>query len=392
MASQAMRVYRTFLKDDIYGLGKMETDFCRQAYLGGRTEIFRPLTKKPLYEYDVNSLYPFVMKENFFPQGKSFFTFEYNPKKLGIYSCHVVAPKTLDIPVLGVVRQGKYIFPVGSFNGHFTTAEIEYAKTFGYKFVIHEGIEFQKQTKLFSEFIDSLYAIRLTSPKGSVSEIIAKLLMNSSYGRWGMNIEKENIGFELKEDSEEYELIKVGKRKIQLFKEPVELKSFTHVAVAAFVTSYARIRLHRLLTKAGDSLYYCDTDSVWTTKEFPSGKNLGDLKLEDLHKEGACFLLPKTYIAMGGKKQKKLAMKGFSSRKTEHFTMEDFQNGLQGEMQKFKVTNEPKFATLKTALKQKKIVAMTKGSDKSLKSLYDKRIIIKNGLGEPTTKPIILQE
>lgn len=36
--------------------------FIRQGYIGGRTEVFQPIVDETNYYYDVNSLYPYIMK------------------------------------------------------------------------------------------------------------------------------------------------------------------------------------------------------------------------------------------------------------------------------------------------------------------------------------------
>lgn len=390
MASQAMKVFRTFIKEPIQNLPKNSTAFCRQAYLGGRVEIFKPIFKgannEKLFEYDVNSLYPSVMRDMAFPVDSGYGTFGRNKSRLGIYEASVVAPEGLHIPTLGVIQDAKYIFPVGRFSGHWTGAEIDYAETLGYKIKIIRGHEFKTKKYLFKGYVEALYDIRKTSPPNSVSNVLAKLLMNSLYGRFGMNLNRENISFELKEGNKEYETIKIGKKRIQLFKEPCEIDSFTNVAIAAHVTSYARIHMHRLMQQCDGELFYTDTDSLFTTRDFPDSKNLGDLKRECSY-DSACFLLPKTYIATG-KMKTKIAMKGFDKKKIQNFTFEDFTMAFQGDLKRMKVTSEPKFATLKSALAQKKLVTMTKASDKQLRSLYTKRIILKNG----ETKPITLEE
>lgn len=392
MASQAMRIFRTYLRDDIWPLGNFASDFCRNAYLGGRTEIFKPICKNgPLYEYDVSSLYPYVMRENFMPSGKSALVFEWFPHKLGIYHVEVSMPE-MKYPPLGIVRDNKYIFPIGNFEGYFTSVELVYAMSLGAKVKVLSGIVFDSKEKLFQNYIDDLYRIRKSSESGTVSNMLAKLLMNSSYGRFGMNLKRENIGFVLKDDVTEFATLKLeSKKSIQLFKEPIELETFTHTGIAAFITSYARIHMHKLILQTGEKhLYYMDTDSLFTTKRLKTGDSLGQLKLENTW-ESAVFLLPKTYFAKGLSKNK-IAMKGFDRQKIKHFTIEDFQTALEGDLRRFKVTNEPKFATFKTALSQKKLVTMTKQNDKQLRAIYDKREIFKNKSGDFDTSPIFLNE
>lgn len=388
LAGQAMRVFRTFLREPIYAPSDHVSKFARKAYLGGRTEIFKPFCRKgPLYEYDVNSLYPSVMVDNPYPTGRAYFTYEFEPDRLGIYHAFATANPDSHIPVLGLVVDNKYIFPHGTFEGYWTSAELLYAKSLGYKIEIKKGVVWPEKQYLFKNFITSLYDIRMTSPKNSVSDIMAKLLMNSSYGRFGMNPEKENIGFTLKEGSSEYKLLRIASRNVQLYKDPVHLETFSHPGIAAFVTSYARIRMHSLMSLVHpDHLYYTDTDSIFTTQKLPSSKNLGELKFEAEY-DSAVFLLPKTYFAKGVKN--KVAMKGFDKKKISQFEFSDFTTALEGDLRRFKIENQPKFATLKSALAQKKIVTMTKASTKQLKAKYSKRQIIKKGR-EFLTVPLTL--
>lgn len=392
IAGQAMRVFRTYLKEELWGLGDRAADFCRLSYLGGRVEIFRPAcTKGPLYEYDVNSLYPYVMRDNVYPVGNGHFTYDFVTDLLGIYEANVVAPALLDVPSLGIISDGKFLFPVGRFKGVWTNVELEYAKTLGYRIEVVKGYVFPQSRKLFYDFITDLYEIRLTSPKNSVSDIAAKLLMNSSYGRFGMSLDKENLvfGSNDSEGMDEYKTLTIGGRHVAISKEPVRLRTFTHPAIASFVTSYARIHMHKIFRNLGTDLYYTDTDSIFTTRVLDHGKDLGQLKLEATY-ESAIFLLPKTYIAKGFAKSK-IAMKGFDKKKISQFEFDDFHNALEGDLKRFKIENEPKFATFKTALAQKKLVTMTKKSEKQLKAQYTKRTIFKVK-GEFFTKPITLGE
>lgn len=389
MASQAMQVLKLFIKEPIYSLPESSDEFIRKSYLGGRTEIIKPFCETgPLFEYDVNSLYPYVMKNNLYPLGSGFGTNKFEKDLLGIYDCDVECPN-LYLPCLGVINNNKYVFPIGRFRGVFTSAEILYAKTLGYKIKINEGHVFQRSSNIFSDFIDELYKIRLNTPKNSVDNVIAKLLMNSSYGRWGMDLNKSNITFDLNDATDEFRELKINRKKVMLFSKDVKLKSFAHVAVASFVTSYARIHMHKLMMPIRDTLYYTDTDSIFTTTQIKTnvGDELGQLKLENTW-DSAIFLLPKTYMAKSASKAK-IAMKGFDKKKIQGFTMDDFRAALDGDLRRFKILNEPKFATFKSALGQKKFVTMTKANSKQLKAKYDKREIIKTH-SQFDTKPITI--
>lgn len=394
IASQSVEVFRAGLGDShLESLTGAAERFVRPAYLGGRTEIFRPIfnarnSRERLYEYDVNSLYPYVLKKFEYPCGRPFFTKKFYPDLLAVYEARVTCPLGLFIPVLGIIHDGKFVFPSGTFIGRWTSEELNLAKSKGYKIEILQGLVFPKRSRYFENFIDRLYEIRLKYPKGSVQEVTAKLIMNSLYGRLGLNPEKQSITFEMKAGVKHFARLKVGRSNIDLFTEPIELKSFRNVALAAFVTSYARIHLYNLMEKCKGSLYYCDTDSIFTTTRLESSRELGALKFEAEYKN-AVFLLPKTYSLEG--LERKLKMKGFEKKKTQNFTHEDFFNYFDGTLKQLKADSPPKFATFKTALRQGKLVTLTKHSTKEIKARYDKRRIVIFD-DQITTVPIELGE
>lgn len=396
IASQSVEVFRSSLGETrLESVTGSAERFVRPAYLGGRTEIFRPVfgargadKHARLFEYDVNSLYPYVLKEFEYPCGRPYFTKKFDSSRLGVYEAKVTCPQGLFLPVLGIIHDGKFVFPGGTFNGKWTSAELLLAKSKGYTVEIIQGLVFPKKARYFQKFIDELYQVRLNSKKGSVQDVTAKLIMNSLYGRLGLNPEKQSITFEMKAGVKPFARLKVGRSFVELFTEPVELKSFRNVALATFVTSYARIHLYRLMDQCQSTLYYCDTDSIFTTERMPVGRELGMLKLEAEHKN-AVFLLPKTYSLEG--LERKLRMKGFEKKKTQNFTHEDFHNYFDGTLKQLKADSPPKFATFKTALRQGKLVTLTKHSTKEIRARYDKRRIV--FLGDTiTTVPIELGE
>ena len=54
----------------------------------------------------------------------------------------------------------------------------------GYKF---------KKINIFKEYVETLYNLRLSYPKSDPMNLIAKLLMNSLYGKFGMKSESNTI-------------------------------------------------------------------------------------------------------------------------------------------------------------------------------------------------------
>lgn len=402
MASQALKVFRLFLKEPIYSLRPRVEEFVRKSYFGGRTEIFRPEYSgtKNLYCYDVNSLYPFVMKDNEFPTNFSRWSNSYDPNALGFYEATVEVPKDMYLPPLPCVHEfknsSKLIFPTGRFSGVFSTIELEYARSLGVKIIsTGRGALFKNGGHIFKNYIETLYDMRLEAKakNDGVGDILTKLLMNSCYGRFGLNTDREKIVFDdaqigfspmadlIVERNGQPCRIRIGKEKSQID------NTFTNVAIAAWVTSLARIHMHKLMWDCKDELYYTDTDSVFTTKKMKTGDSLGMLK-EEYRCKKAVFLLPKTYVAddvlglkddKGNDVFKKLAMKGFDKRKIQHFEYDDFFEALEGDLRHMRVVHDEKFAKFRTAAKKGNLTTLLPESQKQIKSAYDKRLVTRNG-------------
>jgi hypothetical protein len=406
MAGQAMRVFRTFMKSEIGSLGAYSDMFVRGSYFGGRTEIFKPLYRgskiNPITCYDVNSLYPTVMAANDFPTHVKYTTNEYEPGAMGIYDAEVYVPEDIYVPPLGTMveinKTSKFVFPVGQFRGRWSTIELEYARSVGVKILsTSKGIIFSNGGRIFEKYIAALYDIRLKAEKNSVDDILAKLLMNSCYGRFGIRKDREQVCEDTFDEgvSPLFDLKLSDGKIVSLMTKPVVLNNmFSNVAIAAWVTSLARIHMHKIYMADQQSLYYTDTDSLYTTRKFESGKSLGDLKKE-YDMEEACFLLPKTYagiiIKEDGTSQKKVVMKGFEKKIREGFTMNDFVMGLEGELQMLRARNPPKMATFRTAGRKGSLLYMMGESERQIRSKYDKRRIIKTRSGYDT-EPLVIRD
>lgn len=430
-ASQAVKIWQTYLDKEVYSLPNHVDSFVRSGYFGGRTEIFKPIFEsspdklnsffkkmkpnekallrfynmkgKKLNYYDVNSLYPTVMQKHDYPIKFSNWTYTYDSKQMAFWDCDVDVPEMftppLGVKVLftkelieknfpnlsedqqkGMIGSEKLIFPIGKFRGIWTTEELEYAKSIGVKVLkVYQGACFHNGGRIFKTFIDSLYAIRLEAKKNKdpTNDLLSKLIMNSCYGRLGLNVLRENLCVDIGQEQlkshmeiqRDGEIIRLGSKEITLD------DSFTNVAISAYVTSYARIHMMKIYRECGEDLFYTDTDSLFTTKEFKTGEALGELKVE--YRTGSsCFLLPKTYIneeidglkdKQGNLILKKITMKGFDKKKIKGFTIEDFTLALAGEMKQLKVYQEPKFATLKSALQKGMFLAMNYCPDTSRK-------------------------
>src|SRR5450755_4086542 len=64
--------------------------------------------------------------------------------------------------------------------------EMKNAVKYGYKIDVLWGYTF-KSENIFKNYVDYLYNFRLNYPKSDPMNFIAKILLNSLYGRFGMN-------------------------------------------------------------------------------------------------------------------------------------------------------------------------------------------------------------
>lgn len=410
IASQAMRVLRTKMVANIWSLSRSTDEDVRKAYFGGRVEIFKPLFEGPgkLRCYDVNSLYPTVMREvprvGDIPDGypTKFITndFNYRPDSIGFYEAEVEVPDHMYVPPLGVNwlvdGETKFIFPTGRFKGVWSTLELEYARSIGVKILsTDQGTVFENGGNFFKQYVDDLYEIRENSERDSVDNVIAKLLLNSCYGRFGIRIDRENLvvdpGFAGAREGREndgYEIQCNGRFK-RFMRQEIELKTFNNVAVSAWVTSASRVFMHRKYMEDLENLYYTDTDSIFTTSKYKDEPGLGGMKLE-YDCTSICFHLPKTYRAEGINGDpllSKVTMKGFERKKCGAFSREDFNAALEGDVRRLSVHQAPRFATFKTALGKGKLLTMLPGSFRQIRSMYDKRVTIKGSNQKYDTRP-----
>jgi hypothetical protein len=144
-----------------------------------------------IYHYDINSLYPYAMANKYIPIGnmKAFTGNILNFKKgaLGFFEAIITTPKKLDIPILQIHNKGVTVSPLGKFKGWFFSEELVNARdNFGYEIEVLRGYTFDQRI-IFDNFVDELYSLRLTYPKSNPMNYIAKILMNSLYGRFGLN-------------------------------------------------------------------------------------------------------------------------------------------------------------------------------------------------------------
>lgn len=321
LTSIAFKIYRTkFIKNHKIPITSLEMyNNISSAYYGGAVDVYKPYSQQAYY-YDVNSLYPFVMKDNPYPVGNQYkFIGDYPIKDLfGIAYCEIKAPDNLNVPfLLHKTKDDHTIAPLGEWKGWYCSEEIKLAIEYGYKIKTIKGYHWQEKEYIFKGYVDKIYNLRMSFNKTDPKNLICKLLLNSLYGRFGMSPIMEEYKFVVTKDMEQNEWDKLTFQAEHIELGDVDLigktmsmnkniskndggtynKLLISTPVAIFTTAYARIYMAKLKIKYQDELLYTDTDSLFLTKELPEqyiGKELGKFKLEHDIKE-AVFIAPKTY-------------------------------------------------------------------------------------------------
>ncbi len=171
---------------------------------------------------------------------------------------------------------------LGSWTGWIFSEEMYNSIPYGYKFEVIRGYTFNKGN-VFAGYVDKLYKLRLDYPKAHPLNLIAKLLLNSLYGKFGMksvgtqmdlfdisSIEGQEVLNSTLEDIGElvFDHIPIDDDNVILLSD----KSLTkedgetyhglnvNVAIASAITSYARNSMSYFKNNPNFNLYYSDTD------------------------------------------------------------------------------------------------------------------------------------
>ena len=231
--------------------------FCRRAYCGGISWVnpdIKEIEVRHGLVYDYNSMYPSVMLKYPYPVGYPVRWYSKPPTgyNLWIGRANVHIFRQADKPAC--IRN-----PIGhtwidtEFEGeiYLTSVDCELLQTCYYGEVdILDGYAWRGETGIFTDYINHWSEIKRTST-GAMRQL-AKLMLNSLYGKFGTNPDKYHKAPEFDEDG------------ILHFGKPIagDKRICYNVAVAAFVTAYARRELITGALSCRGVLCYMDTDSL----------------------------------------------------------------------------------------------------------------------------------
>ncbi len=309
----------------------------KQAYKGGRTEVFKRMfnrqTHRKLYYFDINSSYPSSMvKEMPF---KYISTIPKEEKTYGVKDIieynnylsrveYIGKDKKFIQNILTRVDEGDIIATNDTEYSYNWGCELIEAIKNGCKVYIKSCDRYEPKA-IFKEYSEHYYKERLGIKETNVAKAnFFKLLLNSLYGKFGQkNFTKKVM---CKNSNEMYEILGKDNKLINfevlennmLFEYETKGSEYNSIGklvrFSSYITALSRCKLSEIIRDIGvEHIYYCDTDSIFTDKK-PSDKFINATELgmwKEEEPDGidfAVFLAPKAYyyvIDATGKQCKK---------------------------------------------------------------------------------------
>lgn len=293
---------------------------CRLSYKGGWSYVNPKYAGMMVDEgavYDVNSMYPSVMRNKILPYGLPI-PFEGEYIQDDLYQLYIISVEvdikirpnrypSIQIKHSIFFSETEYITESGGpITLHLTSVDFELLKE-NYEILSIRylgGYKFKGTVGLFREYVDKWYDAKkqadIDGNKGYKQ--VAKLYLNSLYGKEGANpIKSQKIPY--------------WDGDAQIVRYKIDKPQEGHggyVPVASFITSWARDIIIRAANACGDRFLYADTDSLHIIgTEDPDiwidPYELGAFKQESTF-DRAKYLRSKCYIEeKDGKQDKKLA-------------------------------------------------------------------------------------
>lgn len=325
---------------DRYNICEIE----RESYYGGMVECFfiGNVRNQTIYNYDVNSLYPYVMLNEFPVKIKG------DTKDIGIkmaghlmeeYAC--VATVTLNTNDETYPKRVDH--KLCMVRGHFQTAICgpELRRAFNNRHIqrIHHFVWYEK-ARIFDEYVKYFWEARkqFKAEGNEMYDTFCKLMMNSLYGKFAQRsyqwmdytpqvlrslYQHFNLEFPKRYENKDIKpSVEWGTEKVTLlgFDFPISFRKYhnkiqicfplsehpeSFPLISAYVTSYGREYLRKLIKDAGPrNTYYCDTDSLFVNAKGKKllelnghiqPKLLGGLKLVG-ESNNTTFYCPKDYL------------------------------------------------------------------------------------------------
>lgn len=306
-ASLSMTYWKkNYLKQELLHPSSEVKEFVRKGYHGGRVEVYKHEGHN-INAFDVNSMYPFCMTSRVPTNLKGRCrSIDIDEQYYGFAEVMINVPNDLYIPPLPV-RLDKLYFPTGNLLGVWSFEELREAEKRGCKIQrVLKAYSFYTDY-LFVDFVKDLYQWKVSG--NETHRAIAKFLLNSLYGKFGQQPEKEMYCIEETAPAGAIPILDMNGNVTDFAKyTKTSYASYLLPHISAAITSKARLELLKVLDK---NSYYCDTDSVFTSNTMPIWtKKLGSW--EPIGKGHGIFYQPKLYLFEG-----KWKAKGINSKEQD---------------------------------------------------------------------------
>ena len=312
-AANALNDYKTVISrksfERWYPVPEYDADV-RQSYRGGFTYADPRFTGKEIgagIVLDVNSLYPAVMYYDPLPYGEPiFYTGQY--KQDNLYKLYIqmircnFRLKPNYIPTIQCKQNSAFVpteylidskgedvvlcltsVDLALFFEHYDVYNLEYLS----------GWKFKASTILFRDYIDKWYAVKQQATIDGNKQLrtISKLMLNSLYGKFGMN---PHCRSKIPVLDRAHDCIRY------VYGEPEERKPI-YIPIATFITAWARYRTITAAQSVYDRFLYADTDSLHLIgTEIPPELDVDPVRLGAWKHEATFtrgkYLRAKTYI------------------------------------------------------------------------------------------------
>jgi hypothetical protein len=288
-------------------------DFIRESYKGGWTYVSDKYKGKTVFSglvYDVNSLYPSRMHDCLLPYGEPvYYKGKYkNDELYPLYVQHFCCQfklKENHLPTIQLKHDlsfvsTEYLKDSGDkeVDMYLTNVDLElffnHYDVFNIEYI--DGYKMKGSEDLFKDYIDKWIKIKIESGhnKNGAMKAVAKLMLNSLYGKFGLNpvVKSKVPKYDKRNDLVKFKIT------------DAEERESIYIPIASFVTSYARRKTIESAQAIKDRFIYADTDSLHiegyekpTNIDIDSDK-LGYWKNELVFRKGK-YLRQKSYMELG---------------------------------------------------------------------------------------------
>ncbi|GFT35662.1 uncharacterized protein TNCV_2849541 [Trichonephila clavipes] len=351
----------------------------RDAFFGGRTNGIQLFYEGCAKYIDFTSLYPWVNKYCEYPVGHpEIITEDFRDidSYFGLVKCKVFPPKKLFHPVLPFRCNGKLMFPLCR-----TCAETLNQKTCSHA---------EEERSITGAWVkkSKRKGIQNCKDKNSINvnlgrRSVAKLALNSFWGRWGMNLNKNKLTFV--STVHDYKRCVSTTPEIAAFQwtqsnDFVTQDSSPNIFIAAFTTCHARLKLYSEIEKLNESVLYFDTDSIIYKSDGMNDPPLGNFLGEFTDELNGGTIT--SFVTGGPKNYAYKLSDGSEVCKIRGFTL-NFQNSLVLNYESVKELvssmDASRFMTIANPRKitrdKKKRKVENEIESKTYKMVYDKRVI-----------------